>query len=167
MELAKLINEIFKSLVTAGLAVAVFFLVQHPGSILNREATEEEIRREQAKLLIESFTIQDAERRNAALSILQRVYGDGDSVIAIVRNLSTIQAETEIIANESLPENSQSPQCAVLQGRLEQLQRSLQEESERVAAAIEPDVRSNIETAIRQLETQLVIVQDTIFERCR
>ncbi|WP_072858785.1 hypothetical protein [Loktanella atrilutea] len=166
MELAKLINEIFKTLVTAGLAIAVFFLVQHPGSILNREATEEEIRREQAKLLIDSFSIEDAERRNAALSILQRVYGDGDSVISIVQNLSTIQAETEIIASESLPENKQSPQCGVLQGRLQQLQASLQEESERVAAAIETDVRSNIETAIRQLETQLIIVQDAISQVC-
>ncbi len=58
-------------------AIALFWIVQQPESLINRESSKESIARERAKLLLEWIREENPTKRAEALAVISASYGEG------------------------------------------------------------------------------------------
>lgn len=63
--------------IVAGLGA--FLFLDRPGSILRRQATQEELTRERTKLLLEWLRVDDPDKRAVALGVIRQAYGDNQT----------------------------------------------------------------------------------------
>jgi hypothetical protein len=67
--------DIVKGCAVAVGAAAIFWFVQNPDSIVNREASKDSVARERAALILDCLKENDPERRRQALAVVRAVYG--------------------------------------------------------------------------------------------
>lgn len=132
MEKLKLLNEFLKTVLTAVLALAVLYMVQVPGTLLNTQKTSEEIRRERAKLLIDLILIEDFEQRELALAAIRLAYEDeGDRVFSGFENLISIQSKIENVTSlvNNIDQDSilKSAECDELASQLVEIRNRTEE----------------------------------------
>ncbi|MEL6521364.1 MAG: hypothetical protein AAFQ66_10390 [Pseudomonadota bacterium] len=102
LERAKIVVEIAKVATSVLLALAVLYLVQVPGTILNQNKTEEDIRRERSRLIIQAIEIDDDARRALALSAIEIAYAEQeDQFFTLLSDLIDVQEQVASAATNS------------------------------------------------------------------
>lgn len=166
----KTINEVAKTVFTAVFAVFVFYAIEKPGSILNREKTEEEIRRDRAKLLVEISAIDDQIQQSNALAAVRYAYrGHDDAFFQGVEQLISVSRDTRDLQREAAQEDLTVVQCQNLQRRVAALREELVEKSQ-LASEEEKTGRGpvffEIQSSIRQLGAELSVIEETVAQKC-
>lgn len=129
--------DIVKGCAVAVGAVAIFWFVQNPDSIVNREASKDTVARERAALILDCLKEDDPERRRQALAVVRAVYGRAeDEWLAAVE--TTLQEHAA--ADEELRQAKEALKTTQDQ-RLRMLYQEKQELAEQLKAAYEELVR--------------------------
>lgn len=96
------ITDLVRTLTLAGIAGVVLYLAITPGTVLNGRQTEEEIRRERARLIVEVSRIEDSTQRQLALSALSLGYeADADGLFTAVHRLMTVQGHVALLGRRT------------------------------------------------------------------
>lgn len=94
-------NELFRSFLTVAIAALIFYFVQQPGSVLNKQKTNEEIRKDRARLLIDVARIEDKQEREIALKILSHAYsGHADAFFEEAEALIEVKTKSDILKQD-------------------------------------------------------------------
>lgn len=86
-------------------AVIVFWAIQQPESVLNRESSKDTIVRERAKLILEWIKEKDPTRREEALAVINAVYGTSENewlkaVEFALKQRTQVEALTDLFAQK-------------------------------------------------------------------
>jgi hypothetical protein len=70
--------DVLKGIAVAVGAATIFWFIQNPDSIVNREVSKDALARERASLILDCIREQDPTRRRQALAVVHAVYGSSD-----------------------------------------------------------------------------------------
>src|SRR5947199_9470236 len=125
--------DILKGLAVALGAATVFWFIQNPDSILNREVSRDSLARERAALILDCLKEQDPGRRRQSLAVVHAVYGKAeDKWLEAVESALQGKADAEVQVKQAGQELKSTTDA-----NLQALYRRKQELARQVSAAYE------------------------------
>lgn len=169
--------EIAKLLVTLTLAVSLIIFIQHPNSVLSKERTEEELKRERARLLIEIIQMEAADDQKRAIEVLRYSYDGFDadllSQVASIVSVELLNRDIETVVTDTEQDaDCQRISSLISQTQVELLRARTIAESEAKSGAIsggmpgQGRVYRELQEQAEQIEEKLLLLEQRFESDC-
>ncbi len=151
-----LISSIRNVLAILG-AVAIFFYIQYPDSLLNRRISEEGLIRERAKLVIEALKLTDEKSRAQAMAVIYASYPKNNTEWFSDIDKALTVLDRYVVHSKELKEHQSKPEATALSSqKLNMSVTAMKEEESKYNSLIANLIalENEIPTSIREMRVK-------------